>query len=192
MTSIISQDGVLTSVTLLSAEPNIVTQIKNIEVDGYNAVQVGTGAGKNGKALSGHFAKSKSSPKVVREFRVVEFEEDMTVGTSFDIDVFEIGDNVNVQGTSKGKGFAGTIKRHNFKRGRKTHGGRSYRRPGSIGSMYPQKIFKWKKMSGQMGHETVTVENLKVALIDQENKIIGVSGAVPGPRKGIIIIKGTK
>jgi len=192
MTSIINQDGVLTPVTLLSAEPNIVTQLKDTEKNGYNAVQVGTESAKLTKASTGHFKNSKATPKVVREFRVDEFEEGLSVGSVLDIDVFEVGDEVNVTGTSKGKGWAGTIKRHNFKRGRKTHGGRSYRRPGSIGSMYPQKIFKGKKMSGQMGGDKVTVANLKVSLIDQENKIIGVSGAVPGPRKGLIIIKGTK
>jgi len=155
-------------------------------------VQVGTETARLTKASTGHFKASKATPKVVREFRVDEFEEGLVVGSVLDIDVFEVGDEVNVTGTSKGKGFAGTIKRHNFKRGRKTHGGRSYRRPGSIGSMYPQKIFKGKKMSGQMGGDRVTVANLIVSLIDQENKIIGVSGAVPGPRKGLIIIKGTK
>ena len=192
MTSIINQDGVLTPVTLLSAEPNIVTQLKDTETNGYSAVQVGTETAKLTKASTGHFKNSKATPKVVREFRVDEFEEGLVVGSVLDIDVFEVGDEVNVTGTSKGKGWAGTIKRHNFKRGRKTHGGRSYRRPGSIGSMYPQKIFKGKKMSGQMGGDKVTVANLKVSLIDLENKIIGVSGAVPGPRKGLVIIKGTK
>jgi large subunit ribosomal protein L3 len=192
MTSIINQEGVLTPVTLLSAEPNIVTQLKDSETNGYSAIQVGTETAKLTKASTGHYKNSKATPKVVREFRVEEFEEGLVVGSVIDIYVFEIGDEVNVTGISKGKGWAGTIKRHNFQRGRKTHGGRSYRRPGSIGSMYPQKIFKGKKMSGQMGHDKVTIANLKVSLIDQENKIIGVSGAVPGPRKGIVIIKGTK
>jgi len=192
MTSIISKDGVLTPVTLLSVEPNTVTQIKTNEIDGYTAIQVGTETAKHGKALAGHFVKSKVLPKVVREFRTDELEEDMVVGSTLDLSVFEVGDEVNVQGTSKGKGWAGTIKRHNFHRGRKTHGGRSYRRVGSIGSMYPQKVFKGKKMPGQMGGDTVTIQNLKVSLIDTDNKIIGISGAVPGPRKGIVIIKGTK
>ncbi len=105
-------------------------------------------------------------------------------------EVFSVGDIVKVTGTSKGKGWAGTIKRHNFHRGRKTHGGGSYRRPGSIGSMYPQKIFKGKKMAGQMGHEQVSVKNLKIALVDTELNVIGVKGAVPGPRKGIVLIQG--
>jgi len=99
---------------------------------------------------------------------------------------------VDVTATSKGKGWAGTIKRHHFQRGRKTHGGRSYRRPGSIGSMYPQKIFKGKSMAGQMGGGQVTVKNLKVVLIDSSRNVVGVAGAVPGPRKGIVMLKGAK
>jgi large subunit ribosomal protein L3 len=191
MTSIIAEDGALTPVTLLSASPCVVTQVKTNETDGYTAVQLGFEEGKNvGKAQTGHFKAAGKTPKVVREFRVEEIEEGLAAGSELAADVFAVGDAVHVTGTSKGKGFAGTIKRHNFKRGRKTHGGRSYRRPGSIGSMYPQKIFKGKRMAGQMGDEQVTVRNLKVALIDTENQVIGVVGAVPGPRKGIILIKG--
>jgi len=193
MTSTITEDGVMQAVTLLSADNNIITQIKTVDNDGYSAVQLGTeNKKKQTKSLLGHFKASKSTPKVVREFRVDEITEDLMVGTSLTPEVFSVGDIVQVTGTSKGKGWAGTIKRHNFKRGRKTHGGRSYRRPGSIGSMYPQRIFKGKRMAGQMGHETVTVRNLKVALVDIELGVIGVTGAVPGPRKGIVIIKGAK
>lgn len=193
MTSIITEDGALTPVTLLSASPCVVTQVKTAETDGYVAVQLGFEKGKNiGKAQAGHFKQSGITPKVVREFRVDETPEDLKVGTELAADVFAVGDAVHATGTSKGKGFAGTIKRHNFKRGRKTHGGRSYRRPGSIGSMYPQKVFKGKRMAGQMGDEQVTVQNLKVALVDTENQVIGVVGAVPGPRKGIIVLKGAK
>ena len=191
MTSIIADNGALTPVTLLSASPCVVTQVKTAESDGYVAVQLGfEQAKKTGKAQAGHFKKSGITPKVVREFRVNEITDDLTVGTQIGADAFTVGDVVHVTGTSKGKGFAGTIKRHNFKRGRKTHGGQSYRRPGSIGSMYPQKIFKGKKMAGQMGHEQVTVKNLQVALVDTEHNVIGLVGAVPGPRKGIIILKG--
>ena len=193
MTSIITDDGSLVPVTLLSASPCVVTQVKTAETDGYTAVQLGfEEAKKVGKAQAGHFKKSGITPKVVREFRVDEIEEGIATGVKLAADVFELGDTVHVTGTSKGKGFAGTIKRHNFKRGRKTHGGQSYRRPGSIGSMYPQKIFKGKRMAGQMGHEQVTVQNLKVALVDTENQVIGLIGAVPGPRKGIIVVKGAK
>ena len=191
MTSIITDDGSLVPVTLLSASPCVVTQVKTAETDGYTAVQLGfEEAKKIGKAQAGHFKKAGITPKVVREFRVDEIEEGIETGAKLAADVFELGDTVHVTGTSKGKGFEGNIKRHNFKRGRKTHGGRSYRRPGSIGSMYPQKIFKGKRMAGQGGHEQVTVQNLKVALVDTENQVIGLIGAVPGPRKGIILVKG--
>lgn len=193
MTSIITEDGTLAPVTLLSASPCVVTQVKTAETDGYTAVQLGFETAKKvGKSQAGHFKKAGVTPKIVREFRVDEIEEAITVGVSLAADVFELGDTVHVTGTSKGKGFAGTIKRHNFKRGRKTHGGQSYRRPGSIGSMYPQKIFKGKRMAGQMGNEQVTVQNLKVALVDTENQVIGLIGAVPGPRKGIVVVKGAK
>ncbi|MCU0667152.1 MAG: 50S ribosomal protein L3 [Patescibacteria group bacterium] len=193
MTSIITDSGALKPVTLLSASPCVVTQVKTAETDGYTAVQLGfEQAKKIGKAQAGHFKKSGVTPKVVREFRVDEIKDELAIGTQLTADTFAVGDMVNVTGTSKGKGFAGTIKRHNFKRGRKTHGGQSYRRPGSIGSMYPQKIFKGKKMAGQMGHEQVTVKNLQVALVDAEHSVIGVYGAIPGPRKGIVVLKGVK
>lgn len=194
MTSIISDDGSLLPITLLSASPCVVTQVKSIETDGYNSIQLGFEDKKNlTKPQAGHFLKSKSSPKVVKEFRIEENENIPNVGDFIKLDVFSVGDIVDVSGISKGKGFTGNIKRHNFKRGRKTHGGKgNVRRPGSIGSMYPQKIFKGKRMAGQSGYEQVTVKNLKVALVDMNNEVIGVVGAVPGPRKGIIIMKGAK
>lgn len=195
MTSTIADDGTVQAITLLSASPCVITQVKTDETDGYKAVQVGFEEAKEqnvAKAQQGHFKAAGTMPKIVREFRVDEITEDLKVGESISPEVFSVGDEIDVTGTSKGKGWAGTIKRHNFHRGRKTHGGRSYRRVGSIGSMYPQKIFKGKKMAGQMGHEQVTVKNLKVALVDMENGVIGVTGAVPGPRKGIVIIKEAK
>jgi large subunit ribosomal protein L3 len=195
MTSTIAEDGTVQAVTLLSASPCVITQVKTTEADGYKAVQLGFEEAKEqnvAKAQQGHFKAAGIMPKIVREFRVDEITEDLKVGESISPEVFSVGDEIDVTGTSKGKGWAGTIKRHNFHRGRKTHGGRSYRRPGSIGSMYPQKIFKGKKMAGQMGHEQVTVQNLKVALVDTEHGVIGVTGAVPGPRKGIVIIKEAK
>ncbi len=193
MTSTINEDGVVTAVTLLSATPNTVTQVKDVEKDGYKAVQLGFEEKKNlNKSLAGHLKGAKTNSKIIREFRVEELDEELKVGDKLSADSFSVGDTVDATGLSKGKGFAGTIKRHNFHRGRKTHGGRSYRRPGSIGSMYPQKIFKGKKMAGQMGHERVTVKNLKIELIDTDLNVIGVSGAVPGPRKGIVMIKEAK
>jgi large subunit ribosomal protein L3 len=195
MTSTIAEDGTVQAVTLLSASPCVITQVKTDETDGYTAVQIGFEEAKENniaKAQKGHFKAAGMLPKIIREFRIPEVTEDLKVGEKISPEVFSVGDEIDATGTSKGKGWAGTIKRHNFHRGRKTHGGRSYRRVGSIGSMYPQKIFKGKKMAGQMGDEQVTVKNLKVALIDIENNIIGVTGAVPGPRKGIVIIKEAK
>lgn len=196
MTSTIAEDGALQAITLLSAGPNVVTQVKTTETDGYTAVQVGFEAAKENnvnKAQQGHFKAVETLPKIIREFRVPEITEDLKVGNQINAEVFSVGDQVDVIGTSKGKGWAGTIKRHNFHRQRKTHGGKgNTRKVGSIGSMYPQHIFKGKKMAGQMGYEQVTIKNLKVAYVDAENGIIGVTGAVPGPRKGIVVIKEAK
>lgn len=196
MASVIGDDGALSAVTLLLATPNVITHIKNTEADGYQAIQQGfeeVKSEKIGKALAGHLKNSKANPKIIREFIIEgELDENTKVGERLSADLFEPGDIIDVTGTSKGKGFAGTIKRHNFQRGRKTHGGRSYRRPGSIGSMYPQKIFKGKKMAGRMGHERVTTKKLKVAFVDNELNVIGVAGAVPGPKKGIVLLKETK
>jgi len=192
MTSTISEDGVVQAVTLLSASPCVITQVKTVDNDGYAAVQLGAeevSDAKLGKSAAGHLKTAGVNAKIIREFRVPEITEDLKVGEKLSADVFVVGDTVQVTGTSKGKGWAGTIKRHNFHRGRKTHGGRSYRRPGSIGSMYPQHIFKGKKMAGHMGHEQVSVNGLKIAYVDAEQNIIAVTGAVPGPRKGIILIK---
>ncbi len=193
MTSTILEDGTMLAVTLLSASPNVVTQLKTQETDGYTAVQLGAEVQNHvGKPAAGHLKKSGSMSKITREFPLTETELDLVVGTQLTAEVFSVGDVVSVTGTSKGKGFESTIKRHNFQRGRKTHGGRSYRRPGSIGSMYPQKIFKGKRMAGRGGGLQVTVKNLKIALVDTELNVIGVTGAVPGPRKSIIIVKGAK
>ena len=130
----------------------------------------------------------------MREIRDVDYDKEATkVGSSFNVTEFEVGDRVNVVGVSKGKGWAGTIKRHNFSRSRKTHGGNgAVRRPGSIGSMYPQKVFKGKKMAGRMGGEQVTTSGLKISLVDAENNVLGIQGAVPGPKRSIVIIKGAK
>ena len=193
MTSTIAEDGTVLAVTLLSASPCVVTQVKTTETDGYTAVQVGFEDAKEGavaKPQQNHLKLSGKTPKIIREFRVPEITEDLKVGSEITAEVFSVGDTVHVTGTSKGKGWAGTIRRHNFHRGRKTHGGGSYRRPGSIGSMYPQHILKGKKMAGHLGHEQVTVRNLKVAIVDTEKGYIGVVGAVPGPRKGIVTVKG--
>ncbi len=192
MTQIISEDGKAVPVTLIKAGPVTVTQVKSVDTDGYSAVQVGFDEGKNlSKAVAGHVKASTATPKHIREFRIDTLPEEVTVGTTIDVSAFEIGDLVDATGTSKGKGFAGNIKRHNFNRHKKTHGGKgNTRRPGSIGSMYPQKVFKGKRMAGRMGHDQVTVKNLVVTYIDVENNLIGLRGAVPGPKKGLIVIGG--
>jgi len=196
MTSTIAEDGSVQAVTLLSASPCVITQVKTDETDGYTAIQLGFEEAKQNtinKAQTGHFKAAGIMPKIVREFRVAEISEDLKVGEKINPEVFSVGDIIDVTGTSKGKGWAGTIKRHNFHRQRKTHGGKgNTRKVGSIGSMYPQKIFKGKKMAGQLGDEQVTIQNLKVALVDTELGVIGVTGAVPGPRKGIVILKEAK
>lgn len=195
MTQILAEDGTLMPVTLLQAGPCTITQIKTNETDGYSSVQVALDGGKNvSKALKGHVAKASKElmPRIIKEFKDVELdEEQMKVGSSFDVSVFEVGDTVKVTGTSKGKGFAGTVKRHNFATSAETHGGNGMvRRPGSIGSMYPQKVFKGKKMAGQMGNETVTISGLQIAYVDVEKNLLGVKGAVPGPKKGNVVVVG--
>jgi large subunit ribosomal protein L3 len=190
MTQIIGEDGRAVPVTLIQAGPVTVTQVKTVETDGYNAVQVAYGEGKNlSKAVAGHTKPAEVSPKYIREFRVES--TDLKVGDKLDVGAFALGDIVDATGTSKGKGFAGTVKRHNFNTSAKSHGGNGVvRRVGSIGSMYPKKVFKGKKMPGRMGHERVTVKNLEVAYVDVANNLIGLKGAVPGPRKGLITIGG--
>ncbi|HSW85720.1 MAG TPA: 50S ribosomal protein L3 [Candidatus Saccharimonadales bacterium] len=193
MTSTINDDGTLQAVTLLAVGEHTVLHHKTVEKDGYIALQVGAETAKKlSKSIAGHVKSAKVMPQIIREFRMDEIAEENSVGSKISADVFNVGDTVNATGLTKGKGWAGTIRRHNFHRGRKTHGGRSYRRPGSIGSMYPQHIFKGTRMAGQLGHEKVTIRNLKVSLIDLDQGVIGVTGAVPGPRKSIVILKGIK
>ncbi|MBR3595336.1 50S ribosomal protein L3 [Candidatus Saccharibacteria bacterium] len=193
MTQIIGKDGVVTPVTIIEAGPATVTQIKTVETDGYNAVQLGFGKGKNlSKSVSGHVKKAGENinPKVLKEFRRDDIA-DVKLGDTITVEAFELGDKVAVTGISKGKGFAGTVKRWNFQESRNTHGFKGdIRKVGSIGSMYPQKVFKGKRMPGRMGHDQVTVKNLVVAYIDKENNLLGLKGAVPGPKKGNLTIEG--
>jgi large subunit ribosomal protein L3 len=191
MTQIIGEDGLVTPVTILEAGPITATQIKTVDTDGYNAVQFGYGQGKNlSKSVTGHVKKASVTPKILKEFRT-DSAADLKVGDSISVEAFEVGDKVTVTGTSKGKGFAGTVKRWNFQESRNTHGFKGdIRKVGSIGSMYPQKVFKGKRMPGRMGHDQVTVKNLVVAYIDKENNLLGLKGAVPGPKKGIVTVEG--
>jgi len=171
---------------LVEAGPCTIHQIKTLDKDGYEAVQIGFGEKKKlGKALAGHLGKVKS-----RTLKEIKMDAgDAKVGGTLTCDIFEAGEKVHITGISKGKGFAGTIKRHNFHRGPMTHGSRNQRRPGSIGAMYPQHVFKGMKMPGQMGHAQVTVKNLQIEKIDAEKNILAVKGAIPGPNKSVVLIK---
>ncbi len=193
MTQIFMDDGRLVPVTVLEAGPCTVTQVKTIENDGYKAVQMGFMDKKEhrtNKPDKGHFDKSGSTPKkVVKEFRLDD-SETYEAGQVVKADVFAEGDVIDVVGTSKGKGFAGSIKRHGFGRGPMGHGSKYHRSSGSMGqASSPSKVFKGKKLPGHMGHERVTVQNLKVVRVDAETNTILVKGAVPGPRKSIVTIR---
>lgn len=190
MTEIFTDDGTTIPVTLVQAGPCTVVGVKTQDSDGYDAVQLGYEKAKNpAKAQQKQHKGVEDAPKHIKEFRGVY---DLSAGDNLDVTVFENGDKVTVTGTSKGKGFSGTIKRHNFSRGPMTHGSHNYRRPGSIGGMYPQKVFKGKKMAGRMGSDTVSTKGLKVAAVQPEQNIIAVSGAVPGAKNGLVIIKGAE
>ncbi|MDD5692984.1 MAG: 50S ribosomal protein L3 [Patescibacteria group bacterium] len=192
MTHIFDEAGNFVPVTVVEAGPCTVTQVKTAEKEGYDAFQIGFGKGKNiVKPLLGHLKKSKSESKILREVKIENVDDESTkVGDQIKVDIFSEGDLVNVTGISKGKGFAGTIKRHNFHRGPKTHGSHNYRAPGSIGAGYPEHVFKGQKLPGQMGHEQVTIKQLKVIKVDVENNILAIRGAIPGPRKSTVLIKG--
>jgi large subunit ribosomal protein L3 len=193
MTQLISDDGVIIPITLLQAGPCKVAQVKTIDADGYKSAQIVAGSGKNtSKSVKGHLAKHgiQDQPKAIVEFRMGEKDE-INSGDELTVANFNLGDKVRVSGISKGKGFAGTVKRHNFNESRNTHGFKgNIRRVGSIGSMYPQKVMKGKKMPGRMGAERVTVSGLTIALVDIENNLLGIKGAIPGPKKGLIEVRG--
>ena len=194
MTQIFDENGKVIPVTVIEAGPCVVSQKKTVEIDGYDAIQMGFGDLRPKlvtKPLKGHFDKSDVAPKrVLKECR---FEDTSVynVGDVIKADVFEAGEKIDVIGTSKGKGWAGVIKRWNFGRLRETHGtGPTVRKGGSIGACSdPSRVFKGKKMSGHLGAERVTVQNLKVAKIDVENNLIAIKGAVPGPNGGIVLIR---
>jgi len=193
MTQIFNEDGVLTPVTVLQAGPCVVTQVKTVENDGYAAVQVGFGDIREklvNKPMKGHFAKAGVAPKrFVREFRL-EDAESYAVGQEIKADVFAVGDKVDATAKSKGKGFQGAIKRHGQSRGPMAHGSKYHRHAGSNGSATtPGRVFKGKKMPGHMGAVRITVQNLEVVRVDAEQNLILVKGAVPGPKKSLVMIK---
>ena len=208
MTQIFDENGVLIPVTVLQAGPCVVTQVKTVENDGYSAVQVGYGEAKNkivakdvagkkvvnahgvNKAQQGHFEKAGvESKKFVKEFRFDNAEE-YQVAQEIKADIFQAGDKVDATATSKGKGFQGAIKRHGQSRGPMAHGSKYHRHAGSNGACSdPSRVFKGKKMPGHMGAVKVTVQNLEVIRVDAENNVILVRGAVPGPKKSLVVLK---
>jgi len=195
MTQIFNEDGRLIPVTVLQAGPCVVTQIKTEENDGYNAVQVGYGEIRDvlvNKPKKGHFAKAGvANKRFIREFKF-DNATDYELGQEIKADIFEEGDKVDVTATSKGKGYQGVIKRHNFGRGPQSHGSKHHRHHGSSGaSATPSKVAKGKKMAGQMGNERVTIQNLEIVKVDVENNLILVKGSVPGPKKALVTLKET-
>ena len=192
MTQLFDNNGNVVPVTVIEAGPCVVAQKKTTENDGYEAVQIGYGdlkASKVNKPMKGHFAKGDVAPKkVLREFRF-EDTSALNVGDIIKADVFAEGDAIDVRGTSKGKGYAGVVKRWNFGRLKESHGtGPVHRHGGSLGVIDPARVFKGKKMAGHLGHERVTVQNLSVVKVDAEKNIIAVKGAVPGPKGGIVVL----
>ena len=187
MTQIFNEDGVLTPVTVLQAGPCVVTQVKTMDNDGYEAVQVGFGDKRENivnKPMKGHFEKAGVSCK--------RFVREYTLGQEIKADIFAAGDKIDVTATSKGKGFQGAIKRHGQSRGPMAHGSKYHRHAGSNGACSdPSKVFKGKRMPGHMGHVRVTVQNLEVVRVDAENNLLLVKGAVPGPKKSLVTIKET-
>jgi len=195
MTQIFKEDGSIVPVTVIEAGPLVVVQKKTVEIDGYNAIQVGFGdvkEQKTNKPMKGHFNKGNVGyKKYIKEFKV-ENPDAYEIGQEIKADVFQEGDSVDVTGTSKGKGTAGVIKRHGFGRGRESHGSKFHRAPGGMSAgTYPGRVFKGHRMAGRMGNERVTVQNLQVVRVDADKNLILIKGAVPGPKKGIITIKET-
>lgn len=192
MTQIFADNGVVVPVTVVEAGPIVVTQVKTVEKDGYNAIQVGFEDAKEkslNKPQKGHLAAANVLKKHLKEFRV-DTVEGYTVGQQINADVFAEGETIDVTGISKGKGFQGPIKRHGQSRGPESHGSRYHRRPGSMGACsYPGRVFKNKKLAGHMGSVRVTVQNLEVVRVDAEKNLILVKGAIPGAKGSVVTIK---
>ena len=192
MTQVFSKDGKLIPVTVVEVEPNVVTQIKTKETDGYEAIQLGFDTKReklSNKALNGHLAKANTAPKrFLKEIRGVDVSK-YELGQELDCQVFEEGQMVDVTGTSKGKGFQGVIKRYNQSRGPMGHGSQYHRGVGSLGTMRPMRVLKGKKLPGHMGNVTVTMQNLEVVAVNKEENVILIKGNVPGPKKSLVIIK---
>ena len=192
MTQVFTKSGKLVPVTVVEVEPNVVTQIKTLENDGYEAIQLGFDTKREKlatKASIGHTNKAQTTPKrFFREIKGVDIN-DYSLGQEVKVDIFSAGEVVDVTGTTKGKGFQGVIKRHGQSRGPMGHGSHYHRRPGSMGTMRPMRVFKGKKLPGHMGMLTVTIQNLEIVAVDVENNVILVKGNVPGAKKSLVVIK---
>lgn len=192
MTQIFNEAGVAIPVTVVEAGPCFVVQKRSPENDGYSAVQLGFGEKRENllnKPTKGHLAKAGVRPvRFLRELKVENLDE-YQVGQEIKADIFAEGEKVDVVGTSKGKGFAGGIKRHNFHRGPMAHGSKYHRRPGSSAAKGPARTFKGRKLPGHMGVERVTVQNLQIVKVDPERNLLAIKGAVPGPRGGLLLVK---
>jgi len=192
MTQVFTKDGKVIPVTVIEVEPNVVTQIKTKETDGYEAVQIATVDRKEKnatKASIGHAKKANTNPKrFLKELRDVDITS-YALGQELNASVFEVGEKVDVTGTSKGKGYQGVIKRHGQSEGPKTHGSRYHRRPGSLGTMRPMRVLKGKRLAGHMGTDTVTVQNLEIIEVNDNEKYILVSGNVPGAKNSLVLIR---
>jgi large subunit ribosomal protein L3 len=194
MTQIFDENGAAIPITVIEAGPCYVTQVRDVETDGYTAVQLGFGEVKPKRLTGGqlgHLKRNDLPPlRYLREFRTKK-DAEINPGDPVSVTVFEVGEHVDVIGTSKGRGFAGVVKRHGFSGGPKTHGQSDRQRaPGSIGATSgTARVFKGKRMPGHMGNRRVTTQNLKVVLVDEERNLIGVRGAVPGPKGGLLVIK---
>ena len=189
MTQLFSDNGELIPVTVVQAEPNVILQKRTMENDGYEALQIGfqdEKQSRTNKAVKGHADKANTAPKrYVREIRNANLDE-YEVGQEISVEVFQAGDKIDVTGTSKGKGFQGSIKRHNFATGAMTHGSRFHRGSGSMGSMDGGRVFKGKKLPGQMGAEQVTIQNLEIVNVDTEKNLLLIKGNVPGAKKSFV------
>ncbi|WP_182201188.1 50S ribosomal protein L3 [Paraliobacillus salinarum] len=193
MTQLFSENGELTPVTVIQAEPNVVLQKRTEDNDGYEAIQLGFADKKesrSNKPAKGHAAKASTNPKrFIREFRNVNLDN-YEVGQEISVEVFQAGDIIDVTGTSKGKGFQGSIKRHNQSRGPMSHGSHYHRGPGAMGVIDPMHVFKGKKLPGQMGGEQITIQNLEVVKVDAERNLLLIKGNVPGAKKSFVKITG--
>ncbi|WP_146553684.1 50S ribosomal protein L3 [Rummeliibacillus sp. SL167] len=192
MTQVFAENGDLIPVTVIEAAPNVVLQKKTVETDGYEAIQIGFDDKRenlSNKPEKGHVAKANTTPKrFIREIRDVNLAE-YEVGQEVKVEIFAEGDVVDVTGVTKGKGFQGVIKRHGQSRGPMAHGSRYHRRPGSMGPVAPNRVFKQKRLPGQMGGNTVTIQNLTIVKIDAERNLLLIKGNVPGSRKALVTVK---